>query len=72
MISELFASSVYNGMPVFRHAMKPKNEFFDISVRNGICRKVSQLRQLPCLRAFHWDLTIPEEIGRLPRPGVVF
>ena len=26
--------------------------------------------QIPCLRAFHWDLTIPEEIGRLPRPGV--
>ena len=71
MISELFASSVYNGMPVFRHAMFSKKlSFFGISVRNGICLKVSQLRQLPCLRAFHWDLTIPEEIGRLPRPGV--
>ena len=27
-------------------------------------------QQLPCLRAFHWDLTILEEIGRLSRPGV--
>ena len=45
-------------------------EFFDISVYNGIYLKISQLRQLPCLRAFHWDLTILEEIGRLSRPGV--
>ena len=43
---------------------------FDIGVYNGIYLKISQLRQLPCLRAFHWDLTILEEIGRLSRLGV--
>ena len=51
--------SKYLGMLCFENV----SVFFDISVHNGIYLEISQLRQLPCLRAFHWDLTILEEIG---------
>lgn len=69
MISELFASSVYNGILVFGHAMLEHISVFDISVHNGMYLKTKSTS------ATSSSKSIPVEVdhsGRNSSPSATF